>query len=272
MSHIRKKGVSISKQIVIGTYSFEQVDDQKRRNPEGSEMYLWYCLVRSPTGEDLSYWIKSVEFTLHESFVNRERIITEPPFVIEERGWGEFDLQIKLVFQDPVEKPVTLFHKLALRAVGGHGVTSPIVDSRGRCVRHEALDTIVFYEPHEWFYDMLLAGPSTTAWERREEGPQTSYPQFLFLRNHFSDFGVEREQRCLSELLSAAAFVQNEVHMLRRELIALELQNAQLTVQQQMQQQQIKTMPEEQLQSQQQSPSSQQPQGNSAMQQQMRQP
>ena len=31
-----------------------------------------------------------------------------------ETGWGEFEIQIKIFFQDPAEKPVTLFHHLRL--------------------------------------------------------------------------------------------------------------------------------------------------------------
>ena len=33
-----------------------------------------------------------------------------------ETGWGEFEIQIKIFFQDPAEKPVTLFHHLRLYA------------------------------------------------------------------------------------------------------------------------------------------------------------
>ncbi len=36
------------------------------------------------------------------------------PFEIQEEGWGEFEINIKLFFQDPLEKPVDLFHPLKL--------------------------------------------------------------------------------------------------------------------------------------------------------------
>lgn len=33
---------------------------------------------------------------------------------MSETGWGEFEVAIKIQFQDPAEKPVTLFHHLRL--------------------------------------------------------------------------------------------------------------------------------------------------------------
>ena len=38
------------------------------------------------------------------------------PYEVTETGWGEFEIQIKIFFQDPAEKPVTLFHHLRLYA------------------------------------------------------------------------------------------------------------------------------------------------------------
>lgn len=39
-------------------------------------------------------------------------VIEEPPFEIEEEGWGEFELAITLYFTDPTEKAVDLYHTL----------------------------------------------------------------------------------------------------------------------------------------------------------------
>lgn len=40
------------------------------------------------------------------------------PFEVEEVGWGEFQIQIKVYFHDAPDRPVTLFHNLRLYAAG----------------------------------------------------------------------------------------------------------------------------------------------------------
>jgi YEATS domain-containing protein 4 len=46
-----------------------------------------------------------VAFQLHASFAQPIRELTQPPFEVTERGWGEFEAQIKIVWKDPTEKP-----------------------------------------------------------------------------------------------------------------------------------------------------------------------
>jgi YEATS domain-containing protein 4 len=41
-------------------------------------------------------------------------VLNKPPFEVQETGWGEFEIQIKLFFVDPNEKPLTLSHILKL--------------------------------------------------------------------------------------------------------------------------------------------------------------
>jgi YEATS domain-containing protein 4 len=41
-------------------------------------------------------------------------VIHQSPFVIEESGWGEFDVQMTMFFVDPNEKPLTFYHHLKL--------------------------------------------------------------------------------------------------------------------------------------------------------------
>ena len=46
---------------------------------------------------------------------NNSLIVVETfPFEAEETGWGEFEIAIKIFFQDTSEKPVTLYHHLRL--------------------------------------------------------------------------------------------------------------------------------------------------------------
>jgi transcription initiation factor IIF auxiliary subunit len=35
-------------------------------------------------------------------------VITKPPYEVNESGWGEFEITIKIFFMDPQERPVSL--------------------------------------------------------------------------------------------------------------------------------------------------------------------
>lgn len=42
------------------------------------------------------------------------RIVSKPPYEVSETGWGEFEIQIRIYFNDLTEKPVTFYHLLKL--------------------------------------------------------------------------------------------------------------------------------------------------------------
>lgn len=41
-------------------------------------------------------------------------VVEKPPYEVTETGWGEFEIQIRIYFVDPNEKPITAFHYLRL--------------------------------------------------------------------------------------------------------------------------------------------------------------
>lgn len=107
--------------VIIGSEA-NFVPEGQRREPELS--HNWRCYVTvSPA------LVKSVQFRLHESFTNSVTTITEPPFEIKEAGWGEFNIQIKIVLFN--DEKITTSHYLAL-----HSDTYPFVSER--------IDTIVY--------------------------------------------------------------------------------------------------------------------------------
>jgi hypothetical protein len=59
--------------------------------------------VRGLECEDLSYFIRKVVFQLHPSFTNPVRVVDHPPFEVTETGWGEFEVAIRIYFQDQSE-------------------------------------------------------------------------------------------------------------------------------------------------------------------------
>jgi YEATS domain-containing protein 4 len=58
-------------------------------------------------------------FKLHESFDTPSRTCAAPPYEVDELGWGEFEVNIKVYFVDQKEKPVSFYHLLKLYPVEG---------------------------------------------------------------------------------------------------------------------------------------------------------
>jgi hypothetical protein len=101
--------------------------------------HRWTVYVRGVDNEDLSPVIEAVEFRLHDSFVNPARLITQPPFEVQERGWGQFTVGIR-VFVRGITGPgrvtatshfISFSPKLAAPVVAKSGVT---VGNRHHCI------------------------------------------------------------------------------------------------------------------------------------------
>ncbi|KAK9712363.1 transcription factor TFIIF complex subunit Tfg3 [Basidiobolus ranarum] len=59
-------------------------------------------------------YVDKVEYILHPSFTNPRRVTSKPPFSLQEKGWGEFDMQVILHFIDKTTFP--LVHDLNFRS------------------------------------------------------------------------------------------------------------------------------------------------------------
>ena len=119
--------------------------------------HQWSVFVRGVDGEDISYWLKKVQFKLHETYPNSLRTIEAPPFEVTETGWGEFEVQIKMYFvPEAAEKPQTIWHFLRLHPWDG--------DVEGKKLRRETVgsqsyEEILFNEPTETLYEVMTSGP-----------------------------------------------------------------------------------------------------------------
>ncbi|XP_050678738.1 YEATS domain-containing protein 4 [Leptidea sinapis] len=143
----RIKGLTIVKAIVYGNIA--RYFGKKRE--EDGHTHQWTVYVKPYANEDMSGYVKKVHFKLHESYANPNRIITKPPFELTETGWGEFEIVIKIYFQDPNERPVTLYHILKL-------FQSPITEGTpqvGRALVSESYEEIVFQEPTQLMQHLL---------------------------------------------------------------------------------------------------------------------
>ncbi|XP_072309534.1 YEATS domain-containing protein 4 isoform X2 [Eucyclogobius newberryi] len=98
----RVKGITIVKPIVFGNVA--RYFGKKRE--EDGHTHQWSVYVKPYRNEDMSAYVKKIQFKLHESYGNPLRVVTNPPYEITETGWGEFEIIIKIFFIDPNERPI----------------------------------------------------------------------------------------------------------------------------------------------------------------------
>ncbi|KAI9368221.1 yeats family-domain-containing protein [Aspergillus egyptiacus] len=171
----RVRGVSIFRPFVFGSEA--QPFDPAKKPPHvpADHTHQWRVFVRGVNGEDISYWLKKVQFKLHETYAQNVRTIEQPPFEVTETGWGEFEIQIKLYFvPESSEKPQTLWHSLKLHPYGP--------DAEGKKERREVVvsqnyEEVVFNEPVEQFYDYLTGGSGTPQPQKGKGGKSAKQMQ-----------------------------------------------------------------------------------------------
>ncbi|CAH8540323.1 unnamed protein product [Heterobilharzia americana] len=123
----------------------------KKREEDG-RTHQWTAFLRPyNTNEDLSTFVKKVQFKLHESYSNPIRIISKPPFELTETGWGEFDITMKVIFTDSNEKPLVITHLIKL-----FHCDHEIMMGHKSLVR-EIYDEMVFVDPSPSFYRSLMS-------------------------------------------------------------------------------------------------------------------
>lgn len=96
---------------------------------------------------------------LYSNCMNHSRIPHEPPYEVSETGWGEFEIQIKIHFQDPAEKPIQLSHLLKLFPSDD---PAAYAEQKNNKVVSDHYDEVIFSEPNEHFYEVLHANMHTS--------------------------------------------------------------------------------------------------------------
>lgn len=150
-------GNIISCPIIYGSYAYhlgKRVPGGPTYGADGAATHRWTLFVRGANNEDLSTFVSKVAFSLHDSFADPVRIVTEAPFEVTEVGWGEFGAKIRIFFKDPAELPLDFTHLIRLHATGPQGANAQ--PNTKKPVVSEAYDEIVFKDPHEPFRQLLL--------------------------------------------------------------------------------------------------------------------
>ncbi|TDL29364.1 yeats family protein [Rickenella mellea] len=174
---VRVRGVTIHRPIIYGNTAEVIPLEERQSSSNTAHTHRWTVAVRSAVSapdsdivggaDDISYFIKRVSFKLHDTYPNPNRNIDKPPYEVTETGWGEFEIQIRIVFiSDCGEKPITFYHHLKLHpwTVDGSGEAEnppPEVALKAGPVHSWQYDEIVFNDPFQSFLNLLTAHPPT---------------------------------------------------------------------------------------------------------------
>ncbi|GLH15722.1 YEATS domain-containing protein 4 [Gryllus bimaculatus] len=188
----RIKGVTIVKPVVYGNIakSFGKIRE------EDGHTHKWTVYVKPYRNEDMSMYVKKVHFKLHDSYADANRMVSKPPYEVTETGWGEFDIVIKIFFNDPNERPaVTLYHTLKLFQPGPDALVAK------KTLVTEFYEEIVFQDPTALMqYHLTSTKPLTLGpWE------------------HETNF-EEKKDKTLQTILTAKNKIRHEINDLRDKL------------------------------------------------------
>ncbi|KAK3357377.1 protein AF-9 [Lasiosphaeria hispida] len=164
----RVKGVQVFRPFVYGTTArpFDEKTNPKPPGAPDDHTHSWTVFVKGIDDVDITYWLRRVQFKLHESIPNHVRMMEGEkgkPFSINETGWGEFEITIKLYYAaESGEKPQTLYHHLRLHPYGRTEEEKETMRLNGGEVISWTYEEQIFNEPYEAFYDILVSGAPLT--------------------------------------------------------------------------------------------------------------
>ena len=102
----------ITKRIIVGNTSQYLLSTMKG----DPTTHKWMVYVRGPPEDsEINQFISSVWFFLHPSYAPNDIVkVTQSPFHLIRRGWGEFPIRVQLHFINPNQRPIDIIHNLKL--------------------------------------------------------------------------------------------------------------------------------------------------------------
>jgi YEATS domain-containing protein 4 len=143
---MRINHASLSRTLIYGTSAVKLADSSA-----SEATHKWKVYVRGYRNTDISYFVRSVTFKIHETFLNPTRVVEKAPFELEEVGWGEFTIQGKIYFTDTHEKPAYFILFLKLHSDSNSRKIGDVEYEEGHVV-NERMDTVIFDSPTETMY------------------------------------------------------------------------------------------------------------------------
>ena len=169
--------------------------------------------------------------------------IEKPPFEVTETGWGEFEVQIRIYFvSETGEKPVILHHLLKLHpwtinqetglATGAPDTAPPADNGLGMdvsSVHSWQFDEIVFTDPVEPLYNLMIANPPTPLPKSPRTGHHST-PALVSVHNGgvSGEFAIDTEEKEGQRIDAAKNSVLTELEEYRAKLIEIESQVKQI--------------------------------------------
>lgn len=111
-SDINMSRFYITKRIIVGNTSQYLLSTTK----SDPTTHKWMVYVRGPPDDcEINQFISSVWFFLHPSYAPNDIVkVTQAPFHLIRRGWGEFPIRVQLHFINPNQRPIDIIHNLKL--------------------------------------------------------------------------------------------------------------------------------------------------------------
>lgn len=202
----RIKSKRISRPFIIGSEAWPLPASGPGRpaNTPPDHTKGWRVYVRAPEGQpDIARWLKKVSFKIFHTYDSPTRVFEAPPFVVEETGWGGFQIDIRLYFAPEVAaKPEYRTHYLQLEPYGDDAQKEQQL--RDGMVRSEFLEVIEFNEPPEALWDALTdpaqtktLAPGTAAGGKKGRGKAVGGTAAAAARGakgaHYADEGATVE-------------------------------------------------------------------------------
>mmetsp|Transcript_6683 Transcript_6683/g.8337 ORF Transcript_6683/g.8337 Transcript_6683/m.8337 type:complete len:284 (+) Transcript_6683:23-874(+) len=196
----RLPNTTICVPIVYGSIAF-----QLKKPDSNNNTHQWTLYLRGPNNEDLSPGIAKVVFQLHPSFPQPVRELTAPPFEVTEKGWGEFEATIRIVWRDVGEKAMVLAHTIKLYPPLAPNAL-PDSTKEGEPVKSERYDEVVFTDPTETFHKQLMQSGNLPKVNSQESAVQGQFKPYT----DEEDFKI---------LLEAQKFIEAELQSVKDRIL-----------------------------------------------------
>uniref|UniRef100_A0A0N5BQG8 YEATS domain-containing protein 4 n=1 Tax=Strongyloides papillosus TaxID=174720 RepID=A0A0N5BQG8_STREA len=191
-----KKDKRIIKPIIIGNIS-KALDVPITDASGKARTHEWMIFVKPYLNEDISKYVKKVQFKLHESYENNVIVIENPPYQIHETCWAESEVMIKIFFVDSTEKPITLYHYVRIKEDG-----ATFVGDDGTVVA-EHYDELIFKEPSKLMERCLM------------DAIKKNEPNNVQFKTNF-----EYSRRIqLNQIAKAREIIQREIEDLKKSIV-----------------------------------------------------
>ena len=102
----------VKRRLVVGNVSKWIACDQR----EDLATHKWMLYVRGDEDRpDVSDVVSKVRFLIHPSYSPHDLVdVTQPPFHLTRRGWGEFPARVQIHFKGDRDKPIDVIHHIKL--------------------------------------------------------------------------------------------------------------------------------------------------------------